>query len=67
MPVPIPDYHVVVHFGGRIPADVQGRALMRFERELRELSGLPCEVFKETMGDDSKLRRAMTPVQRAKL
>jgi hypothetical protein len=33
---------------------------------LREL-GVPAEVFKETLGDDSKLRVLMTPEQRAKL
>lgn len=41
--------------------------MLAMEKHLRELTSAPVEVFKETMGDDSKLRRAMTPEQRAKL
>jgi hypothetical protein len=63
----LPDHHVQVRFGAGICADAQGRAMLAMEKMLRELTGAPCEVFKETMGDDSKLRRAMTPEQRAKL
>jgi len=62
-----PDFHVTVKFGAGIPSDAQGRAMLAFERHLRELTAAPCEVFKETMADDSKLRRSMTSEQRAKL
>lgn len=60
-------YHVLVQFGAGVPGDAQSRAMLAFERHLRELTAAPCEVFKDTMGDDSKLRRSMTPEQRAKL
>lgn len=63
----LPDHHVVVKFGKGINGDAQGRAMLAFEKHLRELGAGPCEVFKDPMGDDSKLRRAMTPEQRAKL
>lgn len=61
--------HVIVKFGGRIPYDVQARGLLAFERILRDLSEprLWIEVFKETKGDDSKLRVLMTPEQRKSL
>jgi hypothetical protein len=59
---------VVVKFGADIPGDVQGVALLDFERRLRALMpGTRIEVFKETKADDSKLRNLMTPEQRAKL
>jgi hypothetical protein len=41
--------------------------LMAFERHLRLLSGLDVRVFKDKMADDSKLRVAMTPEERAKV
>lgn len=63
----LPDLHVLVQFGGQIPGDIQGRALLALEKMLRSETGLDIEVFKESMADDSKLRRAMTPEQRAKL
>ena len=63
----ITEFHVLVQFGSGIPSDAQGRAMLAMERHLRELTAAPVEVFKETMGDDSKLRRAMTPEQRARL
>ena len=60
--------HVVVRFGSGISGDVQARSLLQFERILRTMSGGDwIEVFKEIMGDDSKLRAMMTPDQRAKL
>lgn len=62
------DLHVIVKFGKRIPSDVQGIALLDFERNLRSLmGGAWVEVFKETKADDSRLRSMMTPEQRAKL
>lgn len=65
----IPPLHVQVKFGEQIPYAVQGIALLAMEKHLRELTGhsLWIEVFKETMGDDSKLRVLMTPEQRKKL
>lgn len=65
--------HVKVDFGRDIPHDIQGQALLEFERTLRRLSVkdggsvLWIEVFKDIKGDDSKLRIAMTPEERAKL
>lgn len=60
--------HVTVKFGRMIPGDVQGVALLDFERKLRSLmGGAWVEVFKETKADDSRLRSMMTPEQRAKL
>ena len=41
--------------------------LMAFERLARERTGKDVRVFMDRMGDDSKLRNAMTPEQRAKL
>lgn len=65
---PLPPLHVLVRFGKDIPNDVQGPALLAFEKHLRALSDkLWIEVFKEHKGDDSKLRAAMTPEQRARL
>lgn len=61
------EFHVLVHFGPGIPPEAQSRAMLTLERSLRELTAKPVEVFKETMGDDSKLRRAMTAEQRARL
>jgi len=64
----LPDHHVIVKFGKGIPADAQGRAMLAFEKKLHELTGnVSVQVFKETMADDSKLRRMMTPEERAKL
>ena len=40
---------------------------MAFERLARERTGKDVRVFMDRMGDDSKLRNAMTPEQRAKL
>lgn len=63
---PIPEYHIMVQFGSAIPPSAQGEVMMAMEKSLR-LRGIPAEVFKETMGDDSKLRVMMTPEMRAKL
>lgn len=65
----LPGLHVIVKFGKDIPYDVQARGLFAFERILRDLSDprLWIEVFKETKGDDSKLRVLMTPEQRKSL
>lgn len=63
----LPPLHVKVEFGKDIPGSVQGAALLAFEKDLRARSGVRVEVFKESKGDDSKLRSLMTPAQRAKL
>lgn len=62
----IPTNHVIVKFGSGIPSDAQAKAMFDMEFKLREL-GIPAEVFKEKMGDDSKLRKLMTVEERAKL
>lgn len=59
--------NIVVHFGERFPSNLEGPALLAFERVLREQLKVPAKVFKETMADDSKLRSMMTPEERAKL
>ena len=58
---------VKVSFSDDIPADAQGFALLAFEKHLRQLTGLDCRVFKDKMGDDSKLRVRMTQAERDKL
>lgn len=63
----IPAHHVIVTFGPGIGSDVQGRALLRLERYLREELKVPAECFKQTMEDDLKRRRDMTAEQRANL
>ena len=69
----LPPLHVIVKFGKDIPLSIQGPALLEMERHLRRLAAetvcgaLWIEVFKETRGDDSKLRSAMTEKQRSKL
>jgi hypothetical protein len=63
----IPDNHVIVRFGKNIPGAAQAKAMLAFERLLRELTAAEIEVFKDTMGDDSKLRVMMTPDERMKL
>ncbi len=62
----IPPHHIIVKFGGGIPAEAQGPALLVMERWLREY-GVSAEVYKETMVDDLKSRRNMTEEQRANL
>ena len=64
--MPVPANHVIVKFNPAIPGHVQGIAMLEMERHLRKL-GYPVEVFKETMADDSRLRREMTQEQRDKL
>jgi len=60
--------HVVIRFGSDIPSEVQGSAMLEFERDLRRrMPGCWVEVFKENKGDDSKLRMMMTKDERAKL
>lgn len=60
------EYNITVKMGPKIPSELQAKALMDMERFFRE-AGLPVNVFKEMMADDSKLRRSMTPLERSKL
>lgn len=60
------DWHITMKFGAGIDSDTQGRWMLWLEKSMRE-AGVPVEVFKETMQDDSKLRSRMTPLERAKL
>ncbi len=60
-------HHVLIQFGDGIGPDAQGRAMLALERFLRTLTDEDIRVFKSSMDDDSKLRRAMTAEQRAKL
>ena len=59
--------HVNVKFGDGVPSDAQGPALLAFEKNLRSLTKLDVRVFKDRMGDDSKLRVKMTTAQREAL
>lgn len=61
------DNQVVIQFAPNIPPEAQAVALLQLERGLRLTTGLEIEVFKEAMGDDSRLRAKMTIEQRAKL
>lgn len=64
----LPGCHVVVRFGDDIGVEARGKALLALERDLRRLApDQRIEVFQEARGDDSKLRAAMTPEQRARL
>ena len=65
--MPEPGLQVVVRFPDTIPSAVQGPALLELEKTLRTLTKLDVRVVKDLMGDDSKLRRSMTLVQREKL
>jgi hypothetical protein len=63
----VKEIHVVVRFGEGVPSEAQGVSLLAFEKHLRTITGLDCRVFKERMGDDSKLRIKMTPAERDRL
>ena len=58
---------VTVRFDEEIPQEAQGKALFEFEKKLRELTKLDVRVFKNKMGDDSKLSIRMTPDERSRL
>jgi hypothetical protein len=58
---------VTVRFDENISPEAQGKALLDFEKKLRELTGQDVRVFKNKMGDDSKLRIRMTPDERSRL
>ena len=52
---------------GEVPDELQGRLLMGFEKTLRAITKLDIRVFKERMGDDSKLRVKMTKAEKERL
>ena len=62
-----PGLQVVVRFPDGISHDAQGKALLLMEKALREMTQQDVRVVKDLMGDDSKLRRAMTIEMRQKL
>lgn len=49
----------IVHFDEGILDDIQAKALFDFEVALRKATGLDVRVFKQRLGDDSKLRILM--------
>jgi len=59
--------NVIVKIPDGVPSEAQGPALLEFEKQLRKLSGLDVRVFKDKMGDDSKLRIKMTVAERERL
>jgi hypothetical protein len=58
---------ITVEFPLDFPPSAEGPALLAFEKYLRMSTGLDCRVLKARMGDDSKLRMAMTPEERARV
>jgi hypothetical protein len=64
--MPIKSNHVLVQFGSDIPGDAQAKVMFDMELSL-QMMGYDVRVFKETMGDDSKLRTLMTREEREKL
>ena len=61
-------YYITVRFDGDgLAIDERNALLMAWERLARERTGKDVRVYMHRMGDDSKLRVAMTPEQRAKL
>lgn len=60
-------YNVLVQFGLGIPPEAQAQALMNLEKNLRAITKLDVRVFKDKMGDDSKIRQRMTPDERSRL
>ena len=61
------DNQVIIQFAPNIAGEHQAKAMLQFEKWLRQITGQEIEVFKEVMGDDSKLRVMMTPEERMRL
>ncbi len=57
---------VLVKFGAGIPGPAQAKVMFDLEVALQKM-GHDVRVFKETMGDDSKLRVLMTEEERSRL
>jgi len=60
-------HKITVRFDDGLEPQHEAVALMGFEKQLRALTGKDCRVFKERMGDDSKLRVMMTKKERDSL
>jgi hypothetical protein len=58
---------VTVEFPKGFDSEREGLILLEMEQLLRESSDLDFRVFKARMGDDSKLRMALTPEERARV
>ena len=58
---------VTVTFDDLIAPAMQGPLLLAMEKLLRTGLQMDVRVFKDRMGDDSKLRMAMTPEERAQV
>lgn len=52
-------HHYLVKLPANIPYAAKGKLLMDMEVWLRAQTGLPAEVFMETMRDQNKLRRKL--------
>ena len=61
------DNQVIIQFATNISGDAQAKSMLAMEKHLRQITGQEIQVFKEAMGDDSRLRASMTAAQRAKL
>ncbi|HXR26130.1 MAG TPA: hypothetical protein VN742_12255 [Candidatus Binataceae bacterium] len=61
------DNQVIIQFAANISGDAQAKSMLAMEKHLRQITGQEIQVFKEAMGDDSRLRASMTAAQRAKL
>ena len=57
----------VTFVGDGLTVHERNSLLLAFEELARSRTRKPVEVFQDRMGDDSKLRNAMTPEQRQKL
>lgn len=60
-------FQVTVDFESGFDGIDCGPFLLEIERVARRMLGVRAEVFMRRMGDDSKLRVAMTPEEREKL
>lgn len=58
------DFYISVRFNNGIPHEKRGPLLLAWEKLARQTTGLPIEVFTESMADDSKLRVAMQEKRR---
>lgn len=63
----VPPLHVIVDFGGGVPAEARQLALFEMEYLLRVKCGIPALVFQHEAADDLKRRRDMTDEDRKRL
>jgi hypothetical protein len=59
-------FQVIVKFGSGLDPDFQGRAMLHWEKWMRE-EGLPVEVLKATAPDDLRSRATLTIEERNNL